>query len=145
VAQAAVRAVSGAELAPRYVELGGDAAHTAATRRRGARTAELGPKLGLVEDFVNDLDDAEGVPYSGLGPTATSRSLCSSPTPPCESRRPKQQALMKFRGHRLKLRRNGIAAQALSAGGCQQRAISQVSRLISPTGLEDQHAEASNR
>jgi hypothetical protein len=61
VAHAAVRALSGAELVPRYVELAGGAAHTAATRRRGARTAELGRKLELVEDFVDELDDAERV------------------------------------------------------------------------------------
>jgi CHAT domain-containing protein len=60
-AQAAVRALSAAELAAQYVELGGDAAHTVATRRRGAPTAELAPKLELVEDFVDNLDDAEPI------------------------------------------------------------------------------------
>jgi CHAT domain-containing protein len=36
--QATVRGLSGAELAARYVELGGDLAHASTTRRRGAPT-----------------------------------------------------------------------------------------------------------
>jgi hypothetical protein len=60
-AQNAVRALSGAELSSRYVELGGDARATASSRRRGAPSAKAGPELPLDPEFVDDLADAEPV------------------------------------------------------------------------------------
>jgi hypothetical protein len=59
-AQKAVRAMSGEEIARRYVELGGDANETASSRRRGASSSD-GPALPLDPEFVDDLADAEPI------------------------------------------------------------------------------------
>jgi CHAT domain-containing protein len=60
-AQNDVRAMSGAEISARYVELGGEASATASTRRRGAHSAQGAPELPLDPEFVDDLADADPV------------------------------------------------------------------------------------
>jgi CHAT domain-containing protein len=64
-AQQTVRAMSGAEIARRYVDLGGDTNETASSRRRGAYSADAAPALPLDPEFVDDLADAE--PVDDLG------------------------------------------------------------------------------
>jgi len=56
-AQAVVRSRSRAELAARYMELGGEGAHGVPTRRRGTTTAELAPKLDLGDEFTDNVND----------------------------------------------------------------------------------------
>jgi CHAT domain-containing protein len=60
-AQQAIRAMSGAEIAGRYAELGGDAGETASTRRRGAPSTGESSSMPLDPEFVDDLADAEPI------------------------------------------------------------------------------------
>lgn len=60
-AQQAVRAMSGAEIAGRYVELGGNPSETASTRRRGAPSTGESSLMPLDPEFVDDLADAEPI------------------------------------------------------------------------------------
>ncbi|HEY2436110.1 MAG TPA: CHAT domain-containing protein, partial [Solirubrobacteraceae bacterium] len=64
-AQRAVQSMSGAEIARRYVDLGGDTDDTASSRRRGASSPSGGSTLPLDPEFVDDLADAE--PIDDLG------------------------------------------------------------------------------
>ncbi|MGH2921128.1 MAG: CHAT domain-containing protein [Gaiellaceae bacterium] len=60
-AQNDLRAMSGSEIAARYVDLGGDADAGASTRRRGAPSADEPSELPDDPEFVDNLDDSDPV------------------------------------------------------------------------------------
>lgn len=60
-AQQTVRNMSGAEIASRYIELGGHEHETTSSRRRGAASTVQASPLPLDPEFVDDLADAEPI------------------------------------------------------------------------------------